>query len=324
MPLVSVVIPSYNSAQYLPKTIASILAQDFDDFEIIIVDDKSTDNTKEVISGLVAENIHYYCLEKNHGGPSLARKIGIEKSRGVFIALCDSDDLFLPNRLRTAVTFLLKCPELGMVFTDEQKFDDRTGRVLGNFLDGYDIFHALPKKEVGKNCFVITPDNAFSCLFYENYIMPSGVTIRREIFKEIGTFDESLTNGDDRDMWFRVTRKYPIGFIDTIGFQYLVRASSISGRGPGLAKNRSRVLQKQQESGLPGKLHNRCQKMIAQNYFGIGYHFQIQGQMHQARGYYYQSLHTSFNKAAFKGVIISLLGTKMYFGLKKVKKRLTE
>jgi len=320
MPLVSVIIPTYNSAHYLPETIASIQAQDFDDFEIIIVDDRSTDNTKEVIAGLAAGNIRYYCLDANHGGPSLPRKIGVEKSHGDFIAFCDSDDLFVPDRLSTAVTFLQNCPELAMVFTDVQKFDDGTGKVLGNFLDGYDRFHVLPKKKVGDNCFVITSDDAFPCLFFENYILTCGVTVRRTTFDTIGGFDETLTNGDDRDMWFRITRNFPIGFISKVGFMYRIRAGSISGRGPVLTANRSRVLRKQIAMGLPRDLYKRCRQMIAQNYFSCGYHFQVKGQMVKARNYYFQSLRTSLNREALKGILISLLGGKVYLALRKMMK----
>jgi len=251
MPIVSVVIPTYNAAKYLPETINSVLEQDFDDLEIIVVDDKSTDNTKKVLNEIGSDKIRYYRLEENHGGPSLPRSIGVKEAKGEFIALCDSDDLFAPGRLSSAVKFLRNYPELGMVFTDEQKFDGATGKDLGNFLEGYEIFHTLPRKEVAGNCFVIASDDAFSCLFFENYVMPSGVTVRSSIFKDIGCFDETLTNGDDRDMWFRITRKYPIGFINKIGFRYRVRASSISGRGPSLAENRTRVLRKQIEIGLP-------------------------------------------------------------------------
>lgn len=321
MPIVSVVIPTYNAGKYLPATINSILEQDFDDLEIIVVDDQSTDNTEEVLNKIGSDKIFYYCLEENHGGPSRPRKIGIKEAKGEFIALCDSDDLFAPGRLNFAVKLLRNHPELGMVFTDEQKFDDATGKDLGNFLKGYDRFHALPKKQVEKDCFVIAPDNAFSCLFFENYIMPSGVTIRRSIFKDIGSFDETLTNGDDRDMWFRITRKYPIGFINKIGFRYRVRAGSISGRGATLSENRIRVLQKQMEASLPDYLHKRCQELIAQHYYSIGYNFQIQGQISKAREYYIESLRTSLNVIALKGVLITLLGGWSYAWLKNRKEQ---
>lgn len=322
MPFVSVVVPTYNAAKYLPETIYSILEQDFDDIEIIVVDDCSTDNIKEVLDGICTDKIRYFGLETNHGGPSLPRNLGIQKARGEFIALCDSDDLFCPGRISSAVQLLLGHPELALVFTDEQKFDDTSGKIIGNFLDNYDQFRGLPKQEIGDDYFIIKSENAFSCLLRENYIMPSGVTIRRSILKDIGGFDETLTNGDDWDLWFRITRIFPIGYIDKIGFRYRIRSDGVSGRGPSLAKNRIRVLQKQMETELPETIFSQFQKKLALHYFGIGYHYQNNGEMEHARKYYFESLKTTTNLPAIKGILISLLGKHIFLKLKQVKERL--
>lgn len=321
MPLVSVVIPTYNSAHYLPETIASIQAQDFDDFEIIIVDDRSTDNTKEVIAGLDAGDIRYYCLDANHGGPSRPRNVGIRNARGTFIAFCDSDDLLRPGRIGRAVKFLQSNPDLGLVFTNAKKFDDQTGTDLGEFLNNeYKMFHSLPKKQVGENSFLIAAKDAFSCLFYENFITtPSAVTVPKRIFEIVGLFDESLTNGDDWDMWFRISRLFPIVYIDEISFKYRIRAGSISKRGPILAINRSRVVKKQLSADLPIRLRKRCWKIVSRNDYGIGYYYQTLGEMRHARKYYRKSLRESFNLSAARGLLISMLGKKIYFWLKKMK-----
>ncbi|WP_321371069.1 glycosyltransferase family A protein [uncultured Desulfuromusa sp.] len=320
MPTVSVVIPTYNAEKYLPETLKNILMQTFDDYEVIIVDDCSTDNTRQVIGEIDSEKIRYFCLETNHGGPSRARNVGINEARGKYIAFCDSDDLFEVDHLMDAVTFFRLRTDLGMIFTDESKFDDETGKDLGNFLNGYNQFHSLPKKKEEDGFFIIQPADSFPCLFFENYIMPSGVVARREIFDDVGPFDESLTNGDDWDLWFRVTRKYQIGFINKVGFRYRIRANSVSARGPILAKNRSEVIRKQIESSLPSFLNKRAKKMISHNYFGIGYCSQVQGGMSEARKNYLLSLRTSLNLAAFKGLFITFLGRNVYFTIRKLKK----
>lgn len=318
MPKVSVVIPAYNSAKYLPETIESIISQSFKDIEIIIVDDASTDNTSDIIARINSSDIRYVRLEENHGGPSRPRNIGIQKAKGEFIAFCDSDDLFVPGRLSTAIKFLRNNPDMGMVFTDAQKFDEITGADIGgNFLNGYNLFHALPKKEVAKNCFAISSKDAYSCLFFENYILTCGVTVRASVFQKVGYFDETITNGDDKDMWFRISKDYPIGFIDKIGFKYRKRGNSISTRGPELAINRSKVIQKQLNNNISPSLQKRCHEMIANNTYGIGYYYQSRGEMENARKHYCQSLVESFNWPALRGLFISILGKKIYFVLKK-------
>jgi len=316
MPKLSIVIPTYNSAKYLSETIDSAIAQDFLDFEVLVVDDCSTDNTKEIVLSYVDNRIKYLSLITNHGGPSRARNIGIKSAVGEFVALCDSDDICAPGRFQDAVDFLNMEKSIGMVFTDELKFNEETGANIGNFLQGYDRFKLLPKLEIAENFFVIKSNDAFSCLFFENFILPSGVVLRKEAVEHIGYFDESLTNGDDKDMWFRMTRNYPIGFINKIGCRYRVRVNSISRRGYSLAENRIKVLQHQLDLGLSVFLRKRCLKMIAINYYGIGHHFQSLGEMSSAREYYLRSLKASLNLSAMKGLFISLLGKRIYFYLK--------
>lgn len=319
MPKVSVVVPTYNSAQYISETINSIIAQTYHDIEIIIVDDCSTDDTERVVKSFSSDKIRYIRLTKNHGGPSKPRNVGIKAAKGKYIAFCDSDDMIMPDRIESSVKLFDKHPELGMTFSDEQKFSEVTGEDLGNFLREYDLFHSLPKEKASENCFIIASKDAFPCLFYENYIMPSGVTVRSSIFQKVGYFDETITNGDDWDMWFRISQKFPVGFVDKIGFRYRVRTNSISGRGPELAENRSQVIRKQLETGISIKLQKRCHELIGMNNYGIGYYFQMRGEMEEARKYYLQSLHEYFNWSALKGIFISMLGKKIYLDLKEMK-----
>ncbi len=325
MPVVSVVIPAYNSAPYLKETIASVQEQSFQNFEIIIVDDCSQDNTSGVVQKFKSPNLHYHRLRKNHGGPSLPRNVGISMARGQYIALLDADDLYCPGRLSAAVSFLEHHPDAGLVFTDEICFDDSTGRDLKRFLHGYDVFWALPREQseikinMGRDNWIIPSKAAYGALFFENYIMPSGVTLPRKVFDIVGKFDEHLTNGDDCDLWFRIAQRFPIGFIHMDGFRYRVRENSISGRGPVLAENRSRVIHRQLKKDLPRPLRQQGRRLISKNNYGIGYDFQQQGNMKMARKYYLMSLGTYWNWHALKGLLISLMGEKLYFSLKKMR-----
>src|SRR5437868_2002167 len=102
-PLVSVVIPTYNSASFLSQSIESVLQQTYDNFEVIVIDDGSTDNTEAVLSDY-KDAIHY--IKKNNGGPSGARNLGIAEAKGEFIAFQDSDDLWLPEKLQLQMEYL--------------------------------------------------------------------------------------------------------------------------------------------------------------------------------------------------------------------------
>lgn len=106
-PLVSVIMPTYNCADYIAQSIESVIAQTVTDWEIEIVDDCSTDNTKEVLAPYLAQypSIHYYCLQQN-GGPAVARTEAIKRSRGHYVAFLDSDDLWLPEKLERQLSFM--------------------------------------------------------------------------------------------------------------------------------------------------------------------------------------------------------------------------
>jgi glycosyltransferase involved in cell wall biosynthesis len=314
---VSIIIPTYNSADYLPETIESVLSQDYKDIEIIVVDDMSTDNTRDIISDIGSDKIRYVCLDKNHGGPSRPRNIGVKEAKGEYIALCDSDDLFVNGRIHSAVELLQKFPEVGLVFTNAEKFEDKTNRIIGNFLTGYDLFWALPKKNVLSNSYIIETNAAHECLYYENYINTSGVTIRKSVFDQIGHFDESLANGDDRDMWFHITRVLPIGFIDRIGVKIRVREGSISRRGPSLFQNRIKVIEKQLQQVDSSKLRKRCYDIIASQNYSLGYHYQVNGKFKDAKKYYIRSLKYSYKWNTIKALVITIMGAKVFFTLKK-------
>lgn len=319
MTTVTVIIPTYNASKYITETVESILNQDFQDFEIIIVDDCSIDSTVNIVKAINSEKIRIITLDENHGGPSRPRNIGIKNAKGKYIAFCDSDDLFVEGRIGNSVKFLNEETQLGMVFTNEKKFDDTSGKDLGNFLDGYKKFWAIKKERKNQDGYVISSIDAYNCLFYENYIMPTGVTIPSDVFNDVGLFDEELKNGDDRDMWFRITGCYPIGFINNIGFKYRIRENSVSMRGPQLSLNKIKAIKKQLRHGIENKLKYQCYKIIAENYFNIGYYYQKNLDFKKAILYYIKSNRYKANIKAIKGMAITSIGEKAYSKIRKMK-----
>lgn len=208
-PSVSVIIPTYNRAPLLKRAIESVLKQSFDDFELIVVDDASPDNTPDVVESINDGRIRYIRLKKNSGGP-VARNTGIKKARGRFIALLDDDDEWLPHRLELQVKkFEEISREFGVVYGGFYYVSQHDGRILGK---------RLPKVR----------GDVYPHLLKENFIGSPTLLIRRECFKRAGLFDTTLTSSQDWDMWLRIARYYKFDYVGEIVANYYVHGRQIS------------------------------------------------------------------------------------------------
>lgn len=125
--LCSVVIPCYNHAAFLKETVASVLASEYPAIEIIIVDDGSKDNSREVAEQLVASNSNIRYIYQQNGGPSIARNNGVRNAKGVFILPLDADDLISPDYIAKAVEVLEQRPDVTVVYCEAEKFGEKTG-----------------------------------------------------------------------------------------------------------------------------------------------------------------------------------------------------
>ena len=121
--MISVIIPTYNREKFLPATIDSVLRQTYSDYEIIVVDDGSTDGTQEVIEKLYGGKLKY--IYKNNGGPASARNVGLKNASGNYIAFLDSDDLWFPEKLETQIRFMEKNhSQITLVYHKNLKIDN--------------------------------------------------------------------------------------------------------------------------------------------------------------------------------------------------------
>jgi len=188
---ISVIIPTFNRASFLEGAINSILNQTYQKFEIIIVDDGSTDNTKDILKKF--PKIRYF-YQKN-SGVSVARNLGIKKSKYDYIAFLDSDDEWREEKLKLQVQFLKDNPKISIIHTNETWL--RNG------------------KEIKKKRYQSKP---FGFCFLENLdfckIGTSTVLIKKSLLKEVGYFDENLKICEDYDLWLRISKIYEIGYIN--------------------------------------------------------------------------------------------------------------
>lgn len=211
MSTVSVVVPTFNRACLVLEAIQSVLAQGYLDYEIIVVDDGSTDDTAIVLQPLSEQGVIRYIYQQNQG-ESAARNRGIVEASGRYIAFLDSDDLFEPDKLEIQVKYLKAHPEVGLVHSGFIKFDN----------DGNDLGYRDPSWFSG----MIYPQ----ILSYWTTLMAvDTVLIPKIVFDTVGLFNESLRIGPDLDMWRRIARNYPFGFINKSLARVRVHAGNISG-----------------------------------------------------------------------------------------------
>ena len=190
-PLVSVIIPTYNRGWALGEAIESVLAQEYTNFELIVVNDGSTDDTRDILAGYEGITV----LEQSNQGVSAARNNGVNCSRGAYVAFLDSDDLWLPQKLSTQVDFFQKNPEALICQTQETWV--RKGQRVNS----------------GKR------HQKQSGLFFERslelcLVSPSAVMLKKAFFEDMGGFDESLPACEDYDLWLRINAQHPIYLID--------------------------------------------------------------------------------------------------------------
>jgi glycosyltransferase involved in cell wall biosynthesis len=193
-PKVSVIIPTYNAMSYLPSAIESVLRQTFSNFELIIVDDGSTDRTVEWASGLTDARVKVI-LQDNYGS-ARARNQGIAIADGEYIALLDADDVWESSKLEKQVRFLDENPEIGIVDTWTLLIED-SGQSTGK------IVVSKATKDVWQQLVQFQPVCACD----------STPLIRRECFEIVGLFDENLLFLEDLDLWIRLASRFNFGVI---------------------------------------------------------------------------------------------------------------
>jgi glycosyltransferase involved in cell wall biosynthesis len=227
-PQVSIIIPTYNRAWIIEEAIDSVLAQDYTEFELIVVDDGSTDQTSDVLNAY-GNDIKVLC-QKNKG-VSAARNRGIAEASGKFIAFLDSDDLWHPQKLSAQIDFFNQTPDALICQTEEIWV--RNG------------LRVNPKKRHKKPSGMIFKPSLKLCL-----VSPSAVMIHRGLFDRVGGFDETLAACEDYDLWLRISCRFPIHLIDTPLIIKRGGHEDQLSRGTGLDKFRIKAIKKIIKSGL--------------------------------------------------------------------------
>lgn len=210
-PTVSIVIATYNYGMFIEGAIESVLAQTYSDFEIIVVDDGSCDNTDKIIGTyLIDSRIRYH--RTDHLGQSKAKNTGIRLSRGSLVAVLDADDLWLPTKLERQLELFWKDPELGVAYTRRILINER----------GEGVPYLQPTFYRG---------DVLEQMFRNNFICHSSVLIRKEVLDRVGVFDESIPMAIDFDLWLRIALQFRFDYVDEALVKYRTGHASLSRRG---------------------------------------------------------------------------------------------
>jgi glycosyltransferase involved in cell wall biosynthesis len=228
-PLFSVIIPTYNREAFIEKAARSVLTQTYPNFELLVVDDGSTDNTEKIVSSFRDTRLFYF--KQNNRGASGARNTGIKKARGAFICFLDSDDLWVPEKLSISSEYIDRFPEIKIFHTEEIWF--RRGEHLNQKRK-----HTKPSGRVYGNALKLC------CIGMSTAI------VKKEVFSSIGMFDETFEACEDYDLWLRASNVFEVKLIpEALTIKHGGRPDQLSVKTWGLDRFRIKALEKMLRSG---------------------------------------------------------------------------
>lgn len=223
MSKISVVIPVYNGEKTIRETINSVLNQSFQDLELIVINDGSTDKTLQIVSSVQDERLKIFSY--HNAGLAASRNRGISLAKGEYISFIDADDLWTPDKLEAQLRALQENPQAAVAYSWTNCIDESS-----EFLRA--------------GTYITFNGDVYANLLLSNFIdNGSNVLIRTNVFQEMGNFDESLTSGEDWDMWLRLASRYHFVAVSQPQILYRITASSMSANLTRMEAQSMRVIE---------------------------------------------------------------------------------
>lgn len=265
-PRVTALVPCYNGEATLALALDSALSQTYDDFEVVVVNDGSTDRSGEIAHHYAAvSGGRVRVVDQPNAGLPAARNAAIEAGRGEFFALLDADDLWMPQHLERAVAALDARPEVGLVHGNVECIDG-DGNSLGvdtsrTWRAGLDAYRVL-------------------LLRHEHVCCPSAV-FRRECVERVGAFDVAFTGlgCEDRDLWLRIAEHYELHYIDEVVVRYRIHAASMSRNRERMLRARLALIDKVAKTPRGARLARHAKAMVESD---LGMEFLEEGDFRKA------------------------------------------
>lgn len=283
-PLVSIILPTYNRADFLRRSIDSVLNQTFCDFELIIVDDASTDSSKEVIDTFDDQRIIYLEHERNLGG-SAARNTGIRAARGNFIAFQDSDDEWLPEKLEKQMKIMEDAPaNVGVVYTGFWRINGDNKEYIPG-----------PAQQVKEG-------NINQELLKGNFVTTQAVLVKKECFQEAGLFDETLPRLQDWELFLRLAKHFEFRYIPEPLVHSFFTEGSISSKPEALIEAIEIILKKHLNE------YKIYPKIYADQLFCLAVLYHFQYDIKKCREYFIKAFKINHRPSLILAVIASYFG----------------
>jgi glycosyltransferase involved in cell wall biosynthesis len=291
MPFVSVIIPTYNRVELLRETLLSVLSQTFQDYEILVIDDGSTDNTHVMVQNLNSAIRYFY---QENQGTAPARNTGIGYATGDWLAFLDSDDLWKPQKLARQVAEL-KRSQNQWIYCDVDLFDQKTRTVQGTY-------HQR----------ILKPYQGWVAkeLLLGDFIPALSTLVHRDVFKEVGLFNSSEWFHEDWEMWLKIASKFPISYVpETLGVYRQHQNKSQSQPLAQLVNNHEGIIDRAVQ--FAPAVYSRYQKKAKSvNYQRIARMMLVNNEFSEARKLLLKSIHLSpFQINAYTDLCFSSIGS---------------
>ncbi len=290
--LISVVLPTFNREKLIARSISSILNQTYKNFELIVVDDGSTDNTEQVVRAIHDPRIIY--IKNEHRGGAAARNTGIQAARGAYIAFQDSDDEWFPSKLEKQLdVFMSAANTIGVVYTGFWKL----------MKDGKKVY--FPPENIKQK-----EGDLYAELLWGNFITNQAAMVRKECFERVGGYDESLPGMHEWDLWLRMATRYEFAYIAEPLVQTYFTQDSITAHSEWRLQGREIIFGKHREE------FKKYPDIFALHTYTIGNARALRGDMTQARKYLRTALFARPTHIKYLAAyVLSLLHSKKIYKL---------
>lgn len=295
MPKVSVIIPTHNRAELLKKAVKSVLDQTYTDFEILVSDDGSTDDTPQVVEGFSDKRIRSIRYS-NSIGVAVVRNNALINSSGEYIAFLDDDDEWLPSKLEKQASLLEGTPhEMGAVYTGVKSIDAKLGGL---------VIIKTPKYR----------GNILQHLLLNNFITTSSILVKKHCFDEVGLFDTEYMSASDNDMWIRIAQKFEFDYVKEPLVNYYNTEISISRNDKKLIKGLERLISKYQ------KQYNANSRAYSNQQFKLGIVYCNSGNMKEGRRAIIKAIQMNpYDIRLYYNLVISTFGTNAFKRIKEIR-----